>query len=175
MDQREPLEGTHSELVSLLTKLVAIDSVNPSLVLGATGESEIAAFIASWCTQRQLEVHLLNTPNPSRPSVVAIARGRGNGRSIMLNAHTDTVGVAGMNNPFTARIEGNRMYGRGALDMKAGLAASMIALGQAAKLELAGDVILTAVADEEHSSFGTQLVLEHFRRRCCDSDRTHRA
>lgn len=80
----------------------------------------------------------------------------------MLNAHLDTVGVSGMAQPFEPRLEGNRLLGRGACDMKAGLALNMLALAQAAQMNLAGDVLLAAVADEEHSSLGTVEVLERF-------------
>jgi acetylornithine deacetylase len=76
----------------------------------------------------------------------------------MLNAHTDTVGVAGMSSPFTPRIEGGRVYGRGAYDMKGSLAACMLATVEAKRSPLAGDVILTAVADEEFASVGTEAV-----------------
>jgi acetylornithine deacetylase len=76
----------------------------------------------------------------------------------MLNAHLDTVGVAGMKAPFEPRVEGGRLHGRGAYDMKGALAAIMDA---AAKVEnLRGDVIVTAVADEELASIGTIAVLE---------------
>jgi acetylornithine deacetylase len=91
--------------------------------------------------------------------VIAIARGGGGGRSLLLNAHLDTVGVAGMEAPFEPRIEGNRLYGRGAYDVKGALAAILDA---AAKVEnVRGDVIVTAVADEELASIGTAAVLEH--------------
>jgi acetylornithine deacetylase len=76
----------------------------------------------------------------------------------MLNAHLDTVGVAGMEAPFEPRIENGRLYGRGAYDMKGALAAILDA---AAKVEnLRGDVFITAVADEEFASIGTAAVLE---------------
>ncbi len=150
-----------SETLMLLQKLISINSVNPALVEGAPGETEIARFVADWCRARGLEVTWLEA-TPGRPSVVAIARGKGGGRSLMLNAHFDTVGVAGMTHPFEPRLEGSRLFGRGACDMKAGLVVSMIAVAQAAQMNLAGDVILAAVADEEHGSLGTVEVLERF-------------
>ncbi len=76
----------------------------------------------------------------------------------MLNAHMDTVGVAGMTGPFTPRVEGGRLYGRGAYDMKGSLAACMLATAEASRRSLAGDVVLTAVADEEFASVGTEAV-----------------
>ena len=76
----------------------------------------------------------------------------------MLNAHTDTVGVAGMTDPFVPRLEGGRLYGRGAYDMKGSLAACMLATAEAGRRGLRGDVILTAVSDEEFASVGTEAI-----------------
>ncbi|CAN5708597.1 ArgE/DapE family deacylase [soil metagenome] len=150
-----------ADLVGLLQQLVAIDSVNPALVDGGAGEEEIAWFIAEWVRDAGLELEIVE-PVSGRPSVVAIARGSGGGRSLMLNAHTDTVGVAGMENPFEPRIDGRRLYGRGSLDMKSGLAAAMVATLAAKERGLKGDVILTAVSDEEHASVGTSSIVEHW-------------
>jgi acetylornithine deacetylase len=149
------------ELARLTADLVAIDSVNPSLVPGAAGERQIARFVAAWLQSVGLEVKVLE-PVTGRPSVVGIARGTGDGRSLMLNAHLDTVGVAGMEAPFAPRTDGDRLYGRGALDMKGSLAAVMLAAREAAGLGLRGDVVVAAVADEEAGSVGTEAVLERF-------------
>jgi acetylornithine deacetylase/succinyl-diaminopimelate desuccinylase-like protein len=146
-------------LFELAAQLVAIDSVNPDLIQGAEGERELAEFVAAWCTRAGLEVEVVGPPQ--RPSVIAIARGSGGGRSLLLNAHLDTVGIAGMDAPFEPRIDNGRLYGRGAYDMKGALAAILDA---AAKAEgLRGDVIVTAVADEELASIGTVAVLERVR------------
>ena len=146
-------------LVDLAAQLVAIDSVNPELIAGAAGERQIADFVSTWCEHAGLDVELAGTP--IRPSVIAIARGSGGGRSLLLNAHLDTVGVAGMDAPFEPRIADGRLYGRGSYDMKGALAAILDA---AAKVEnLRGDVIVTAVADEELASIGTIAVLERVR------------
>jgi acetylornithine deacetylase len=146
-------------LTELAARLVAIDSVNPDLIAGAAGESEVAEFVADWCRREGLDVELVGPVD--RPSVIAIARGSGGGRSLLLNAHLDTVGVAGMDAPFEPRIEDGRLYGRGSYDMKGALAAILDA---AAKVEnLRGDVIVTAVADEELASIGTSAVLERVR------------
>ena len=144
-----------------LERLVRTDSVNPALVQGAAGEGAMADLVATWGEQRGLEVTRLE-PQAGRPSVVLVARGSGGGASLMLDAHLDTVGVEGMDAPFEPRLEGGRLYGRGALDMKAGLAAAMSALEAAAAADLRGDVLLAAVADEEHASIGTEAVLERF-------------
>ena len=151
-----------NQLEQLLSDLVAIDSINPDLVPGAAGEAAIATFIADWLRAAGLEVHVAEV-RPGRPNVVAIARGAGGGRSLLLNGHIDTVGVAGMSEPFRPRIEGGRLYGRGAYDMKGGLAACMVATAEAARLGLRGDVIVTAVMDEEYAGLGTLAVAERVR------------
>lgn len=150
----------------LLADLVAIDSVNPALVPGAVGEAEIAAYVAAWLRERGLEVTVVDDP-PGRPSVVGFARGTGGGRALMLNGHVDTVGVAGMVGPHEPAVRDGRLYGRGAYDMKGGVAACMLAGAAAVDAGLRGDVIVTAVADEEHASEGVQAVLRRFTADAC--------
>ncbi len=147
--------------VELLASLVRIDSVNPDLVPGAAGESEIAHFVAQWMRAAGLDVSL-DEAAPGRLSAVGVARGSGGGCSLMLNAHLDTVGVAGMEHPHTPRIDGNRLYGRGAYDMKGSLTAILLAAREARRLQLRGDVIVTAVCDEEYASIGTASVLKRW-------------
>lgn len=152
----------HDDLIPLLSDLVAIDSINPDLVPGAAGEARIAQYVADWLTAVGLEV-TIDEPAPGRPNVIGVVRGTGGGRTLMLNAHTDTVGVAGMTNPFTPRVEGNRLYGRGAYDMKGSLAACLLAAVRAKALKLRGDVIITAVSDEEYASIGTASIVKQWR------------
>ena len=154
------MHGMNSDLIALLTSLVAVDSVNPSLVPGGAGEVEIAALVERWAREHGLETERLEE-TPGRPSVLVRARGTGGGRTLLLCGHLDVVNVEGMTDPFTPRIDGDRMYGRGAYDMKAGLAAALIAAREAARLGLAGDVVVAAVADEEHASLGIQEALRH--------------
>jgi acetylornithine deacetylase len=149
------------DTIELLSQLLAIDSVNPALVPGGAGETEIAAFVAGWASEAALEAEVLEA-TPGRPSVIVRARGTGGGRSLLLCGHLDTVTTEGMVDPRVRR-DGDRLYGRGAYDMKAGVAAALIACRQAAALGLAGDVIVAAVADEEHASIGVQEILEHVR------------
>jgi acetylornithine deacetylase len=146
-----------SDVAELTAQLVAIESINPDVVPGGSGELELARFVAGWCERAGLET-ALTEPAPGRANVVAVARGSGGGRTLILNAHTDTVGVAGMTDPFVARLESGRLYGRGTYDMKGSLAACMLATADAARRGLRGDVVLTAVADEEFASVGSEAV-----------------
>lgn len=141
-------------LERLLADLVAIDSVNPALVPGGAGEGAVAAFVAEWLRAAGLEVHL-DEVRPGRPNVVARLPGSGGGRTLLLNGHIDTVGVAGMAAPHQPELRSGRMYGRGAYDMKCGVAACMLAIAEARHSPLRGDVIFTAVMDEEHAGLGT--------------------
>jgi acetylornithine deacetylase/succinyl-diaminopimelate desuccinylase family protein len=150
-----------SEIIKLLRQLVAIDSINPDLVPGGAGEANIARFIADWFERADLEV-IWDEPVPGRPNVIGIAWGTGGGQSLLLNAHMDTVGIAGMERPHDPFIQDNRLYGRGAYDMKGGLAAIMAAGAAAKKCALRGDVIITAVADEEFASIGTASIVKNW-------------
>ena len=149
-------------ITQLLSDLVAINSINPDLVPGGGGEAKIAQFIANWSEQAGLEVHL-DEPLPGRPNVVAIARGSGGGKSLMLNGHMDTVGVEGMTGAHQPHVREGRLYGRGAYDMKAGLAACMFAVKAAKQKRLLGDVILAAVMDEEYAGRGTMGIAKRYK------------
>jgi acetylornithine deacetylase len=151
-------------LTETLAGLVSINSINPMLVPGGAGEKEIATFTADSLARIGLEV-AVHEPEPGRPSVVGILPGQAGGRTLMLNAHYDTVGVAGMAEPFSARIDRGRLYGRGAYDMKGALAAGMAAAKALvdADVELAGDLLVAAVADEEYASLGTKDLLGRYR------------
>lgn len=148
------------ELNQLLMDLVATNSINPDLVPGAAGEAEVANFIAHWLKKHGLEVQLVPSVK-GRPSVVGIARGTGGGKTLVLNGHMDTVGVEGMPQPFKPVIKEDRLYGRGAYDMKGGLAACMSAVAAAGQHHLRGDVIFTAVVDEEYAGLGTMSVAQN--------------
>jgi acetylornithine deacetylase len=148
------------DVLPLLERLVSIDSVNPDL--GGAGEGAIATFVGHWATSSGLDVEL-DQAAPGRPNVIATARGTGGGRTLLLNAHTDTVGHGGMTNPLLPTVRDGRLFGRGAYDMKAGLAAALAAAAEARRRRLRGDVVVTAVVDEEMASIGTQSVLEHVR------------
>jgi acetylornithine deacetylase len=141
----------------MLARLVGINSINPSLAPGAPGEREIARFIADSLGACGLAVEIFE-PEPGRTSVLGRLAGAGGGRSLMLNAHCDTVDVAGMAEPFSGAIREGKLYGRGAYDMKGSLAASMAAAKALADsgARLRGDLLVAAVADEEYGSLGTR-------------------
>lgn len=152
-----------SRIQTLLAQLVRIDSVNPALDPAHAGEGEAARFVRDWAEQRGLRTEWLE-PVPGRPSVIVRVPGSGGGRTLLLNAHLDTVGVDGMDAPFEPRIEDGRMHGRGTMDMKASLAACLLVLEDAARRgDLVGDVVLAAVSDEEHDSIGTRSALDDVR------------
>jgi acetylornithine deacetylase len=152
-----------NELEQLLNDLVSINSINPDLVPGSPGEAEIAHYIADWLKLNGLEVDLPESVS-GRPNVVGIARGTGGGKTLLLNGHMDTVGVAGMPDGHQPRIdrEAGRLYGRGAYDMKGGLAACMLAIAEARKRSLRGNVIFSGVIDEEYASAGTMDLAKRF-------------
>jgi acetylornithine deacetylase len=149
--------------VGLLRDLVAIDSVNPSLVPGAAGELAIARRVADEMRASGLTVEIREAA-PGRPNVIGTLEGRAPGRALMFCGHTDTVGVAGMTRPFEPETRDGRLYGRGAQDMKGGVAAMLSAarsLAEGGGLAR-GRVIVAAVVDEEHSSLGADaLVTTH--------------
>lgn len=145
--------------IRLLHDLVAIDSVNPTLVEGAAGEVAIATMIADELRHLGLDVSV-DVVAPGRPNVVGVLEGRAPGRTLMFCGHTDTVGVSGMDHPFTPVVRDGRLYGRGSQDMKGGVAAMIGAAGLAARRGLAkGRVVVAAVVDEEHSSIGADALV----------------
>lgn len=147
----------------VLRDLVRTNSVNPAFTAGATTERAIAARTAACLRELGLEVSEY-APDTDRVSVVGRLRG-GTGPSVMLYAHYDTVGVEGMEEPFSGAERDGRLYGRGAYDMKGGLAACLGAVHamRAAGVTPDGDVVVAAVADEEVASIGMQEVLRHVR------------
>jgi acetylornithine deacetylase len=150
------------DIVELTSDLIAIDSTNPDLVPGGAGEGDIAAFVAGWLREAGVDVTVRDL-GQDRANVVGIVRGSGGGKSLMLNAHMDVVGAGGMADPWTPRREGNRLHGRGSFDMKASLAVIMLVAREATSWSLRGDLLVTAVADEEYASIGTQDIAHLYR------------
>ena len=150
----------------LLQSMVRINSVNPGLDDLGAGEANVAHWIADVCRAWGLDVELQDSA-PGRPNVIARWKGSGGGaaggRSILLTGHTDTVSTLNMpGDPLDGRIEGNRMYGRGAYDMKGGLAAILGAVEALRRdgFQPRGDVILGFVTDEEYLSIGTDALVK---------------
>ena len=149
------------DAVALTRALVALDSRNPSLATDGPGEAAAAQFLAETLRAWGFTVHLVEAL-PGRPNVLARIGGGHGGFSLLLNGHLDTVGVEGMTHaPFDPVVRDGRLYGRGSCDMKAGIAAMCAAAARAAAaVELGGEVIITAVIDEEYTSHGTRALLD---------------
>lgn len=144
----------------LLRDLVACNSINPTLADGP-GEQEIIEYIAQTLHATGIPADVQEV-SAGRSNVIGTIRGRGEAPPLLLNAHVDTVGVDDMDAPFTLRREDDRLYGRGAYDMK-GSAAVMLALAEHfAGTPPPGDVFLTFVVDEEDRSLGTEHLVQHW-------------
>ncbi|MEJ7810546.1 MAG: M20/M25/M40 family metallo-hydrolase [Gemmatimonadaceae bacterium] len=159
-----PLRIDAEYLTRTLARLVRTSSINPAFGNGTTNEREIADVVAAECERLGMRVAHYE-PEPGRTSVVGTLPGSGGGRSLLLYAHVDTVGVEGMPDPFSGDVRDGRLYGRGAYDMKSGLAACFAAVEalRSAGGQLAGDLSIAAVADEEVASIGMADVLHHVR------------
>jgi acetylornithine deacetylase len=151
------LSIARGDAVALTRELVRVDSRNPSLVDGGPGESVVAKTLAAVLHDWGLRVDLQHAA-PHRPNVIARA-GRAGGRTLMFNGHLDVVGVEGMTHaPWDAFQREGRLYGRGSADMKGGVAAMCAAAARAAN-DLEGQVVITAVVDEEFESIGTRALV----------------
>ena len=146
--------------IQLLRDLIAIDSVNPTLVPNANGEGEIARSIGQLLHAGGLDVEMQDVA-PGRMNVIGVLEGRQKGKSLMFCGHMDTVGVTGYDSPFDPVLKDGRIYGRGSQDMKGGLA-SMIG----AALEISknaglkqGRIVVAAVVDEEYASIGADTLV----------------
>jgi acetylornithine deacetylase len=146
--------------LALLRELVAIDSVNPSLVPGGAGEAALVAHLEAVCRKGGIDVRVAEVA-PGRPNLVAVVQGHAPGRTLMFCGHADPVGVAGMASPFTPVEHDGRLYGRGAQDMKGGLAAMFGAALQVAASDglERGRLVVAAVADEEYASLGADALV----------------
>jgi len=139
--------------VAIAQLLVAIPSVNPSLARAGEGEQRIAEAAARLLREWGLEVETFDVA-PGRPNVMARLQGSG-ATTLLLNGHLDTVGVEGMTiPPFAAQILGSRLSGRGACDMKGGVAALLAVARRLAFGGPAANLVVLLTADEEHASLG---------------------
>lgn len=143
-------------VISLLEDLVKIPSV-------CGDEARIAHFILKWLKRNHVPARRLPVKR-NRPDVIGRLRGAKPGPRIMLNGHMDTVepGRGWTRDPFGAEIESGRMYGRGTVDMKSGLASILWAAAQCRKegLPKRGELIVAAVVDEEAIDLGTYTLVK---------------
>ena len=163
------VRARREDAVSLLQELVRTASVTGEE--GAVGRVVERAFsergldVDVWdATPEEMEPHRDHVGEQAsyenRPNVAGVRRGRGDGRSILLNAHTDTVDpgdpAAWKGNPLSGTLEGDLLYGRGSCDMKGGLVTHLIALDALSdlRLGLGGDVTVAATVGEENGGLG---------------------
>ena len=147
------------DAVALARALIQIDSRNPTLARDSAGEGECAHALASVLEDWGFAVEVTATP-PGRPNVVA-RLGPDGSPALMLNGHLDVVGVEGMTHePFAAEVRGNRIYGRGSADMKAGLAAMCVAAVNGVMSAARRQILITAVVDEEYESLGMRALID---------------
>jgi len=144
------------DVISLLADLVRIPSV-------CGEEGRVAEFIAKWLMKNGLPVEILEV-KPGRPNVLSRVKGSQDGPRLMLNGHMDTVapGTGWKHDPFGAEMENGRMYGRGTVDMKSGLAAMLSAVVECKEegLPRRGEVIVAAVVDEESIDRGSYALVQ---------------
>ena len=147
-----------AEVVKLLSRLVSVPSVNIAFRQPGDpdewfNEARLGAVVADWLSEHGIAVEV-DLVAPERPNVIARIKGTSGGPSMIWEGHLDTVQVTGMNDPFTPRLANGRLYGRGAVDDKACLAAFMLAMRDLQRDPPPGDVTFLAASDEEFSFTG---------------------
>ena len=149
------------EVVELTRSLVRIPSVHRPGDPEAT-EARVAAFVEGWLRREGFEV-LVQPVAPGRPNVIGwLGEKRPGGRSLLLEGHTDVVTegdpAAWSHPPFGADLVDGRIFGRGAADMKSGLAAAMVAAAafRRAGVALRGKLVVGALVDEEDAMIGVR-------------------
>lgn len=146
---------------ALTETLVRVDSRNPTLVPGGPGESGCAHVLAEVLGGWGFRLEWQDVTEGRANLLARIGRPEAGAPVLMFNGHLDVVGVDGMDHPpFAPVIEGDRLYGRGSCDMKAGIAAMCVAAWQAAQQPIRGEIIVAAVIDEEYESLGTRAMLD---------------
>jgi len=154
MESSKILEDTYQkEIIKLLQKMIQIKTVNPP-----GNEKPLAEFLAGAMKSFGMKAEVFDLGN-NRANVVGRIKGTGIKKALLMNGHLDTVPIGDMTweyGPFSGKIVQGKIYGRGAADMKSGLAAMIIAakLIQKKKRELQGDLIIAGTAGEETNSIG---------------------
>ena len=152
------------KLLKILGEIISINSVNPILSENGKGEGNIADYIGKYLKEIGVKVEYQEITK-DRKNVIGILEGYGNGKTLMVNGHMDTVGIKGMEiEPLHPKYENGRVYGRGSMDMKGGLAAMIIAAETIMNsgIELKGNVIFAFVVDEEYKSKGTETLIKEY-------------
>lgn len=147
------------ELLDIAQSLVRIDSSTSC----PARERNTAGWLLDLFKREGIPCHLQEIED-GRGNVIAVLKGNGTKKSLMLNGHMDTVPPGQMENPFSASVTDGQLWGRGAADMKGGLAAMAYALILLHRMEipLGGDVIFAGVIDEEAAkSTGSRYIAEH--------------
>jgi len=171
-DVSAAVERRREELVELVRELVACRSENPKLLddreraeAGRQGEARCQDRIGERLTELGMAVDRFEAL-PGRDDVVGRLGGSGGGRSLILNGHVDVVPAgdptAWPHDPWAGKVADSRIWGRGACDMKGGIAAAIGALAVLRELGigLRGDVVFQSVVDEETGGPGTRAALE---------------
>jgi acetylornithine deacetylase len=152
------------ETLALLSAMISINSENPMLVPRQKAKMKSPLFTGKYMQEMGLVVEYQDLGN-NRMNTIGIWKGKGGGKSIMLNGHLDTVGVEGMTiDPLDPVLKDGKVFGRGSQDMKGGVAAMVMAVKTLidAGVRLKGDVMITCVADEEYGSIGTEAIVKKY-------------
>jgi len=150
-----------TRLVESLSSMVATPSVNPfdDPVTPYCREQEFAESYLESMKSVGLDTFKRDVVD-GRPNVFGRRYGTGDGPTLMLAGHLDTVGVEGYKEPFNPLVKNGRLYGRGSCDMKAALAAyiGVVRILEHAGIRLKGDLVVAGIADEEHGMLGSKDV-----------------
>jgi succinyl-diaminopimelate desuccinylase len=155
-----PSQIREEEVISLLRKLVQIPSRNPP-----GEEREIAEYVVEKMRSWGFDARLVPEPFSNRPQAVAALKGSEGQPKLVLNGHLDTVPLGARErwrfDPFSGDVKAGRLYGRGACDMKGGIAAMMLAAKAVREsgVGLKGDLILQFAVGEEKGEPGTKTLL----------------
>ncbi len=150
------MSALRDEVLGLTQALIRFDTSNPP-----GGETVAARFLADYLGEAGVECELVG-PDPDRLNLIARVEGGGEGPSLMLLGHTDVVPAPTADwtvPPFEGRLRGDRVLGRGAIDMKSELAARAVAIAELARGDQppSGDVVLIAESDEERNTAGVGM------------------